>query len=83
VDTIPDNPRQVFFGAFVELENENGDTFHYRLVGPDEIDSNKGFISIDSPMARALLKKHLDDEVVVETPNGPVHYDIVDVSYEQ
>ena len=83
VDTVPDNPEQVFFGAWVTLENENGDTFEYRIVGPDEIDSSKGFISIDSPMAKALLKKHLDDEVVVETPNGAVLYDIIDVKYDQ
>ena len=81
VDTIPDNPEQVFFGARVSLENEKGDTFHYRIVGPDEIDSSKGYISIDSPMAKALLKKHLDDEVTVQTPDGPVHYEIVDVEY--
>jgi transcription elongation factor GreB len=83
VDTVPDNPEQVFFGAWVTLENENGDTFEYRIVGPDEIDSSKGLISIDSPMAKALLKKHLDDEIVVETPNGAVLYDIIDVNYDQ
>ncbi len=82
VDTVPDNPEQVFFGAFVELENEKGETFNYRIVGPDEIDSSKGYISIDSPMAKALLKKHLDEEITVETPSGPVSYDIVDVNYE-
>ena len=83
VDTVPDNPDQVFFGAWVELENEQNQTFSYRIVGPDEIDSSKGYISIDSPMAKALVKKHLDDEVIVETPSGPVHYDIIDVKYEQ
>ena len=83
VDTVPDNPDQIFFGAWVTLENENSDIFEYRIVGPDEIDSRKGFISIDSPMAKALLKKHLDDEVAVETPNGTVLYDIIDVKYDQ
>lgn len=82
VATVPDNPEQVFFGAWVTLENEQGETFEYRIVGPDEIDSSKGFISIDSPMAKALVKKHLDDEVKVETPNGPVQYDIIDVKYD-
>ncbi|MGD8526725.1 MAG: transcription elongation factor GreB [Thioalkalispiraceae bacterium] len=81
VNTVPDNPQQVFFGAWVSLENEQGDAFEYRIVGPDEIDSSQGFISIDSPMARALLKKHLNDEVDVQTPNGPVHYEIVEVRY--
>lgn len=83
VDTVPDNPDQVFFGAWVELENEDGKTFKYRIVGPDEIDNSKGYISIDSPMAKALLKKHLDDEIVVDTPGGQVLYDIIDVIYDQ
>lgn len=81
VDTTPDDPEQVFFGARVTLENENGEAVHYRIVGPDEIDSSKGYISMDSPMAKALLKKHLHDEVTVQTPNGAVHYEIVDVKY--
>jgi len=81
VDTVPDNPQQVFFGARITLENDKGETVHYRIVGPDEIDSSKGYISMDSPMAKALLKKHLDDEVTVQTPNGAVHYEIVDVKY--
>lgn len=82
VDTTPTNPEQVFFGARVTLENDNGDSFVYRIVGPDEIDSSKGYISIDSPMAKALLKKQLDDEVSVQTPNGAVHYEIVEVNYQ-
>ena len=81
VATTPDNPEQVFFGAWVTLENDKGETFYYRVVGPDEIDSSKGYISIDSPMSKALLKKHQDDDFTVETPNGAVHYEIVAVKY--
>jgi transcription elongation factor GreB len=61
------NERQVFFGAWVTLEKEDGGEVEYRVVGGDEIDSDssRGYISVDSPMARALLKKSVDDEVVV------------------
>lgn len=81
VDTVPDNPRQVFFGAWVTLEDKTGEERTYRIVGPDEFDSHKHYISMDSPMARALLKKAIDDEVIVETPNGAVHYWIIAVRY--
>ena len=81
VNTIPDNPQQVFFGAWVTLEDERGNKYRYRIVGPDEFDNRKEYISIDSPMARALLKKSIDDEVMVETPNGAIHYWITAVQY--
>ena len=81
VNTIPDNPRQVFFGAWVTLEDATGKSHGYRIVGPDEIDTRKEYISIDSPMARALLKKNLDDEVIVKTPKGAMHYWITAVRY--
>ncbi|GLS83486.1 transcription elongation factor GreB [Paraferrimonas haliotis] len=61
---------KVFFGAQVEIEDEQGNTLEFRIVGPDEIYGQKEAISIDSPMARALLKKSVDDEAVVATPNG-------------
>jgi len=77
----PTNPEQVFFGAWVMLETEDGKETTYRIVGPDEFDPAKGWISIDSPMARALLKKTIDDEISVETPNGLAEYFIVDVRY--
>lgn len=59
------NHNQVFFGAWVQVEYEDGLLAWYRIVGADEIDSdeNKGYISVDSPLARALLKKHVDDEI--------------------
>lgn len=71
VDYSPVQEGQVFFGAWVEIENEAGETKNFRIVGPDEIYGDaKDYISIDSPMARALLKKSVDDEVVVQTPQG-------------
>ncbi|EKF75981.1 transcription elongation factor GreB [Alcanivorax hongdengensis A-11-3] len=70
VDRLPEDQSRVFFGAWVELENEDGKLETYRLVGPDETDARRGYISIDAPLARALLKKQVDDEVEVRTPTG-------------
>ncbi len=65
VDRQPDNPEKVYFGAWVTLENETGETTCYRIVGPDEFDVKAGKLSMDSPLARALLGKTLDDEVFI------------------
>ena len=81
VRDAPSNPQQVFFGAWVTLEDDEGRESTYRIVGPDEFDPAKGWISMDSPMARALLKKQIDDEVTVETPRGQAEYLIVEVRY--
>jgi len=70
VDRPPEDTSRVFFGAWVELEDEQGETVCHRLVGPDESDGKRGWISIDSPLARALLKKQVDDEAQVDTPSG-------------
>ena len=83
VDTIPDNPRKVFFGAWVTLQDKQDDEHTYRIVGPDEFDSKEEYISMDSPMARALIKKEIEDEVLVETPKGVLHYWIMDVRYDK
>jgi transcription elongation factor GreB len=82
ISTVPTNPEQVFFGAQVMLRLENGQEEQYRIVGPDEFDPSRNRISIDSPLARGLLKKTIDDEVVVTTPAGQTRYSIVDVSYQ-
>jgi transcription elongation factor GreB len=82
VDTAPTDPNAVFFGATVELENvDSGDTHVYRIVGPDETDAGAGWISIDSPLARALLKKRVDDEFEVELPSGRHGFAILSVAY--
>ena len=72
---------KVFFGAWVTLINEEDQELCYRLVGPDEWDVKNGEISIDSPMARALLGKKVDDEVVVQTPDGEKTFDIIKINY--
>lgn len=80
MDPPPDRSR-IFFGARVRLEDARGEQRAYRIVGPDEFDLTKGDISVDSPLARALLKKTLDDEVSVPTPSGPVVYYVMEVRY--
>ena len=70
VDYSPQQDGRVFFGAWVDIENDDGEILSFRIVGPDEIYGRKDYISIDSPMARALLKKAVDDDAVVRTPNG-------------
>jgi len=82
VDTAPSDREAVFFGAQVELENiASGDTVHYRIVGPDETDAKRGWISIDAPLARVMLKKHIDDEFEVQLPSGTVRFAIIGVRY--
>src|ERR1700749_2788166 len=78
----PADQEVVFFGASIELENAaSGDSVVYRIVGPDETDARQGWISIDSPLARAVLKKRLDDEFEAELPSGRTRFVIVAVSY--
>jgi transcription elongation factor GreB len=73
----------VFFGASIELENvDNGDMLRYRIVGPDETDAKQGWISVDSPLARAVMKKRVDDEFSAELPGGRTSFVVVAVSYE-
>lgn len=84
VDYSPQQDGKVFFGAWVEIENEAGEMKKFRIVGPEEIygDQVKNYISIDSPMARALLKKEVDDEFVVTTPSGDKVWFINSIEYE-
>jgi transcription elongation factor GreB len=81
VDRAPPDTSRVFFGAWVRLENEDGKVTEYRIVGPDEFDLEKRLISIDSPLARALLKKTVDDEIAVQLPKGRTTYVILDIRY--
>lgn len=82
VDGAPDQSGKVFFGAFVTLESEDGDIVQYQLVGPDETDAHAGRISIESPMAKALLGKEEGDEVLVRRPKGDALFEISQVSFE-
>ena len=82
VDTTPADPSAVFFGAAVQVEQlETGDNARYRVVGPDETDARLGWISVDSPLARSLLKKHVGDVVAAALPGGLAHFRIVSVDY--
>lgn len=81
VSEAPSDPGKVYFGARVELEDEDGETALYRIVGPDEFDLKSNQISIDSPLARALLGKALDAEVVVQTPAGEKLWYVVGIEY--
>lgn len=82
VDAAPADRSAVFFGAEVELEDVvSGELVRYRIVGPDETDPQRGWISIDAPLARAMLKKRVDDEVEAMLPGGPVRFAIVGVGY--
>ncbi len=81
VDTKPADARRAFFGAWVELADDKGEMKTYRIVGPDEADASKGMISVDSPLARALLKRAEGEVVTAQLPGGETEFEIVKVSY--
>ena len=77
----PDDTGKIFFGAWVTLEDKAGNETRWRIVGPDEFDLSCGKLSMDSPLARALLGKRLDDEVRVQSPSGEQQYYVTDIRY--
>jgi transcription elongation factor GreB len=81
VQRPPDNTDKIFFGAWVTLEDEAGEEQRWRIVGPDEFDLAAGKLSMDSPMARSLLGKGRDDEVLVRSPSGEQVYYVTGISY--
>lgn len=81
VEALPDNTNKIFFGAFVDVENENGDVRSFQIVGYDEIFDRKDAISVDSPMAMALLQKEEGDEVIVRTPDGKAVWYVNRITY--
>lgn len=81
VRDAPARRDRVFFGAWVTVEDEEGEPSRFRIVGPDEFDARRGRISMESPMARALLGRSLDDEVVVRRPKGEAAFTIVAIDY--
>ncbi len=81
VDYSPQQEGKVFFGASVEIENDDGEILNFRIVGYDEIFGRKDYISIDSPMARALLKKEVGDSAVVNTPIGDAVWYVNQIAY--
>jgi transcription elongation factor GreB len=82
VEYSPQQEGKVYFGAWVELENEAGQIVQYRIVGSDEFDPHKKAISINSPMAKALLGKAVDDEVIALTPEGRKEWFINAIQYK-
>ena len=81
VDAPPSDEGKVHFGALVTLEDEAGERVSYTLVGSDETEPTQRRISMESPLARALLGKRVDDEVLVERPRGDATYVIVEIRY--
>jgi transcription elongation factor GreB len=83
VSRPPDDRSRVFFGAWVTVEDERGEEQSFRIVGPDELDPARRYVSMDAPLARALLGKRIDDEVTIETPGGSKAYVVTAIRYEQ
>jgi len=81
VNQAPTDRNKVYFGAWVTLESDDGAHSRYRVVGPDEFDREPGYISMDSPLGRALLRRSLDDAVTVELPGGSRTLIIVEIDY--
>ena len=83
VEYSPFQEGKVMFGAWVEIENQKGRKIRFRIVGYDEIFSTKNYISIDSPMAQALMKKEVGDEVVVKTEAGEFVWKVIKIEYQK
>ncbi|MCB0386374.1 MAG: transcription elongation factor GreB [Bdellovibrionales bacterium] len=83
IDYSPEQSGKVFFGAWVTIEDESGKELRFRIAGADEIYNRNDYISIHSPMARALLKKEVDDEALVQTPEGRKKWYVIDIQYEE
>jgi transcription elongation factor GreB len=81
VHDTPSNTNKVFFGAWVTVEGEDGAEQTYRIVGPDEFDLSQNKLSMDSPLAKALLGKNIDDEVIFESPTGKRVMAIIVIRY--
>lgn len=78
----PDDPSRVYFGAWVRIEDDEGHEIELRIVGPDEIDPARRYVSMDSPLARALMRRKRDDEFTVEVPGGHRTYVVTEIRYE-
>ena len=78
---MPADQGRVFFSAWVLLENDKGEEVLYRIVGADEFEMDKRYISLDSPLAQALLKKTFDDQVQISNEYQQHQYTIVDIQY--
>lgn len=83
VSEPPTDVNKVYFGAFITVEDEDGCSHNYRIVGPDEIDPARGYISMDAPLGRALLGKEVDCEVEIESPSGEKVYTLLEINYQE
>lgn len=83
VSLPPDDQDRIFFSAWVTLENEAGEEVTYRIVGADELNPKKQHISLDSPLAKALLKKTFDDEVAIKNEFKEARYIVIDINYRK
>ncbi|MEM1156559.1 MAG: transcription elongation factor GreB [Pseudomonadota bacterium] len=83
VDQTPDDTDRIYFGAWVTLEDEQGAEKRWRIVGPDEFDLKAQRLSMDSPLARSLMGKCLDDEISVESPAGQTVYVVTAIAYRE
>ena len=81
VSTFPDDQNRVYFGAWVTIEDEEGRCSRYRIVGPDEFDLKRNMISVDSPVAKALLGKGVDDEIKILVEHQTKYYSILNIEY--
>lgn len=82
VRELPRDSSRIYFGAWVGLIKNGDQNVRYRIVGADELDAKSGKITIDSPLARALMGKQVDDEVSIETAAGVVEYCVESIEYE-
>lgn len=82
VDRRPENRDRIFFGAHVTLENQAGTQVTYQIVGPDEFDIKLGRLSMDSPLAKAMLGKQLDDEITLRSPEGNQRFHVMAIEYK-
>ncbi|MBJ9720910.1 transcription elongation factor GreB [Acinetobacter calcoaceticus] len=82
VEYRPEQDGRAYFGAWVELENDEGETTKFRIVGDEEIYGRRDYISLQSPMVKACLGKAIDDEIQVQTPKGKMIWYITKISYQ-
>ena len=81
VTSVPTDTSRVYFGAWVSVEDDEGNTNEFRIVGPDEIGDKPGYISMDAPLGRALLGKQVESDVMINTPDGERSYYIAAIRY--
>ncbi|MDZ7826408.1 MAG: transcription elongation factor GreB [Gammaproteobacteria bacterium] len=81
IDRLPDDPARIYFGAWVRLEAEDGEIVRWRIVGADEFDPRRRWISIDAPAARALIGRSVGDDVVIRGPEDSRSWHVLEIDY--